>query len=277
MHLDLIQSLSLCGDPTTPNDDRAGATAARAWVIDGATDLAPPGLMGDQGGAAWLAAAADAAFGAAAVGAGAGDLATTCAGVFATVERRFAAERRRDPLAAWELPSAAFAAVQVTDGGLEAAWAADCAVLHRTKEEVRWVTPVPDRARESADAAALGPGVAGQRQRSPAVLEDRRRARARAGWRVLGVEAAASAAVVAYARVPVAPGDALLLMSDGFSALVDAYGAYDAAGLFAAVEAHGLAALAVELRGIERADAACTRFPRFKASDDATAMWVRVA
>ena len=60
-------------------------------------------------------------------------------------------------------------------------------------------------------------------------------------------------------------------------ALVDAYGAHDAAGLFAAVRTDGLAALGQELRAIERADAACVRFARFKASDDATALWVRVA
>ena len=273
MHLDLIQTLSLCGDPATPNDDRAGATATRAWVIDGATDLGPPGLLGDQGGAAWIAAAADAAFGAS----DARDLAGACDDVFATVAARFATERRRAPEAAWELPSAAFVAAQLVGDTLEVAWAADCALLHRAGDGVGWVTPVPDRARESADAAALGASVVGQKVRSPAVLADRRHARSRAGRRVLGVDAAASAAVLARARVAVARGDALLLMSDGFSALVDAYAAYDAAGLFAAVEARGLAALAVELRDIERADAACVRFPRFKASDDATAMWVRVA
>ena len=31
-----------------------------------------------------------------------------------------------------------------------------------------------------------------------------------------------------------------------------------------------------ELRAIEQGDAACTRFPRFKTSDDATALWLRI-
>lgn len=62
MHFDLIQSLSLCGTLSIPNDDRAGTNARRAWIIDGATDLSPPGLLGAQGGAAWLAATADTAF-----------------------------------------------------------------------------------------------------------------------------------------------------------------------------------------------------------------------
>ena len=273
MHLDLIQSLSLCGDAATPNDDRAGAGARHAWVIDGATDLSPPGLVGAQGGAAWLAATADAAFAAAC----ADDLRGTCAQVFDTVEARFAAARRRPAEGAWEWPCAAFAAVQLVGDELQVAWASDCAVLHHGGHGVAWRTPAADRARESAAAQALGPGTGAGKLRSPAVLADRRAARARPGQRVLGVTSTASAAATTYATVAVAAGDSLLLMSDGFAALVDAYGAHDAAGLFAAVRADGLAALGQELRAIERADAACVRFARFKASDDATALWVRVA
>lgn len=271
MHLDLLQSLSLCGDLATPNDDRAGASARCAWVIDGATDLAPPGLLGDRGGAAWLAATADAAFGFGE----AADLRATCASVFETVMARFAVERRREPAGAWELPSASFAAVQLVGAALEVAWAGDCAILRSGADgAVDWLTPAPDRAAESAEAAALGDALGGLR--TPAVIADRRAARERPGRRVLGVDAAASSAATDHARVTVAPGDRLLLMSDGFAALVDSYDAYDAHGLMAAVGERGVAALAEELRAIERDDALCRRFPRFKCSDDATALWVKV-
>ncbi|MEG8040688.1 protein phosphatase 2C domain-containing protein [Sphingomonas sp. LR60] len=272
MHFDLIQSLSLCGDVATPNDDRAGSTVDRAWVIDGATDLSPPGLLGAQGGAAWLAATADAAFATASDGA----LHETCAHVFATVETRYAAQRQRAPEGPWEWPRAAFAAVQLVDDMLEVAWAADCAVLHASGDTVAWCTPAPDRTRESAQAASLGPGVGATKLRTPAVLADRRAARARPGQRAMSIDAAESARAMEMTRVAVARGDDLLLMSDGMAALIDSYAAYDAAGLVAVMRSHGLAALAQELRAIERSDAACRRYPRFKASDDATALWVRV-
>jgi serine/threonine protein phosphatase PrpC len=272
MHLDLIQSLSLCGDLATPNDDRAGSSARHAWVIDGATDLSPPGLLGAQGGAAWLAATADAAFAAAA----GDDLHGTCAQVFATVEARYAAQCQRAPEGAWEVPRASFAAVQLVGDRLAVAWAGDCAALRCADGAASWCTPAPDRARESAQAAALGPGVGATKLRTPAVLEDRRVARARPGQRVLSVDAAENARVTDGADFAVAPGDELLLMTDGVAALVDSYGLYDAAGLFAAVRSRGLAALGEQLRATEQEDAACTRFPRFKASDDATALWVRV-
>ncbi len=272
MHFDLVQSLSLCGDAAVPNDDRTGARARHAWVIDGATDLSPPGLLGAQGGAAWLAATADAAF---AMVEGT-DLRGTCDRVFSTVETTYARQRRRDPAGAWELPRASFAAVQLVEGGLDIAWAGDCSVLHAAGDVVAWCTPAPSRGAESAQAAALGPGVGAVKLRSPDVLDDRRRARSRPGQRVLGVDAAESAQAVDTARIEVAIGDELLLMSDGFVALVDSYRAHDARSLFDAARTQGLAALGVALRRIEHDDAACLRFARFKVSDDATALWVRV-
>lgn len=273
MHFDLIQSISLCGDPATPNDDRAGAGATLAWVVDGATDLGPAGLMGGQGGAAWLAAAADAAFGRARED----DLRRTCDVVFDAVAQRYRQERRREPLSRWEWPSAAFAAIQLRGDMLEVAWAADCAVLLHAADDVRWCTPVPDRAPESEAAAALGEDTGASKLRSPAVLADRRAAREQADRRVLSVDAGQSRAATDHAAYAIEPGASLLLMSDGFAALVDTYGAYDAADLFDAVAERGLADLASELRAIEREDAACRRFPRFKRSDDATALWLRVA
>lgn len=272
MHFDLLQWLSLCGDVATPNDDRAGSGTRHAWVIDGATDLSAPGLLGARGGAAWLAATADAAF----AGGAADDLRGTCARVFAVVAASYMAERRREPEGAWELPRASFAAVQLTDDGLEVAWAGDCTILHFADGMVSWLTPAPDRGRESAQAAALGPGVGATKLRTPAVLADRRAARARPGQRVMSIDAAENAAVTDEGRIVVASGDELLLLSDGMAALVDAYGVYDAEGLFAAVRERGLAALGNELRAIERDDAACIRYPRFKASDDATALWLRI-
>ncbi|MFD1035026.1 hypothetical protein ACFQ15_10225 [Sphingomonas hankookensis] len=272
IHFDLLQSLSLCGTLSIPNDDRAGTNARRAWIIDGATDLSPPGLLGAQGGAAWLAATADTAF----ATADADTLTDVCAQVAATVEARYHAERRRKPAGAWERPRASFAAVQTAGDMLELAWASDCSILHATADTVTWRTPAPNRTRESAQAAALGPGVGAARLSTPAILEDRRIARSRPGQRVLGIDAAETMAILNLTRFDVSVGDELLLMTDGMVALVDSYCVHDAHSLFAAVRAQGLAALGTELRAIENDDAACLRYPRFKVSDDATALWVRI-
>ena len=81
---------------------------------------------------------------------------------------------------------------------------------------------------------------------------------------------------VARQTVTAREGARLLLASDGFLALVSDYDAYDIAGLMQAASSKGLAALGEELRAIEKSDAAGTRFFRFKASDDATALLLQL-
>lgn len=270
MHFDLIQALSLAGKTQVPNDDRIGAGDCHAWVIDGATDLGEPGLVGPRGGAAWLSAAAHQAFGAAS-----GPVGTVCEAVFRAVEAAYARDQRRAPLALWELPRASFAAVAIEGEQLACGFMGDCVVLHRSATGVTFLTPEPNRAAELAEAAALGPGAGGGGVRAPHVLADRRAARERPKA-VLGVDAAHAVAHTRYVQAPVATGDDLILMSDGFAALFDTYAVITPATFVSTVREHGLAPLAQQLRQIEQDDAACLRYPRFKAHDDASALWLRV-
>ena len=86
-----------------------------------------------------------------------------------------------------------------------------------------------------------------------------------------------AASHVSHAARPLEPGAVILVSSDGFLALVSDYGAYDVDSLMAAAKEKGLAALGAELRAIENADAAAEKFPRFKKSDDATALLIEVS
>jgi hypothetical protein len=76
--------------------------------------------------------------------------------------------------------------------------------------------------------------------------------------------------------VKLSPGSTVLLATDGLLALVSDYGAYSADGLLAAALDKGLAALGEELRVIEAGDEGGDKFARFKKSDDATALLLRV-
>jgi serine/threonine protein phosphatase PrpC len=270
MHFDLLQSISLAGNTATPNDDRAGLTTRLAWVIDGATDLGPPGLLGAQGGAAWLASEAHAGF----TDAEDAPLVDIHAAVGARLIAAWNAQRTREPEGRWEMPLAASVAVRLDADGLECGWLGDCTALLRRGGNVTRIGPVDDRAGETAQAAALAQHGLGSPKRSAPILAELRAGRGRPGMRVLSVDPAHM--VVETARLACAPGDELLLMTDGFATLIDDYAIYEPATLMAAVAERGLAALAMELRGIEQEDAACTRFPRFKISDDATALWLRI-
>jgi len=272
MHLEVLQTISLNGNPNKPNDDRCGSTAQLAWVIDGATDMGAPGLLGKQGGAAWLASTASNAFGKSK----GGSIQETCQAAFRQIEEQFEIQRTRDVSAAWEIPKAAFGVAQVADDTLSVAWAADSPILLMSENDVIWCTGEPDTSSEAADALALGTGIGAAKEVSGAVLEDRRAHRARNGHIALSSSAQASAAVTSYAQYPVSEGDELLLMSDGFASLVTDYQKYSAQELARAMRSYGLAVLAHEIRVIENEDATCLRFPRFKVSDDATAIWLKI-
>ncbi|QAY80038.1 protein phosphatase 2C domain-containing protein [Sphingosinicella sp. BN140058] len=271
MHLNLLQSISLAGHVGTPNDDRVGAARQHAWVIDGATDLGPAGLVGTQGGAAWLAGEAQAAFAAS----HARSIKALFGDVAAHVLAAWGRDRRREPEGRWELPLASALAILVGESGLAIGWLGDCAALLWRDGTVIRLGPAADgRAAEAARAASLAEHGLGSVKRSEPILENLRATRGRPGLRVLSVDPALIRPE--FVHLPCAPGDELLLMSDGYATLIDDYAAFDAAGLFAAVRARGLAQVGVELRAIEQDDTACTRYPRFKSSDDATALWLRI-
>lgn len=274
MHFDLIQSLSLAGDSAVPNDDRAGARDRLAWVIDGATDLGPPGLVGPRGGAAWLADEANAAL--------AQDddapVESLLPALATRMAERFADARTRDPLGRWELPIAALLIARLAEDALECGWLGDCAGLLRraSGEVIRLGRPPVERDRETEQARSLAAhGLGSVKGRDGPLIDALRASRERPGIAVLSVEGITDAAE--YQRIACAPGDELLLLTDGFAALIDSYDAFDAAALMAALPREGLAGLAARLRAIETQDAACTRFVRFKTSDDATALWLRIA
>ncbi|MET0307277.1 MAG: protein phosphatase 2C domain-containing protein [Sphingomonas sp.] len=272
MHFDLIQSLSLAGASSVPNDDRAGMVHALAWVIDGATDLGPPGLMGARGGAAWLASEAQAAFTAAPDA----PIGAICHGVADRLAAAYAATRTREPAGRWELPMSSFLAVRLAGDVLETGWLGDCAGLLRSADGViRLGPPRQEKDAEAEKAASLARHGLGSPKRSAPILEVLRESRSGPGKRILGVEPETMASLET-ARTRCAPGDDVLLMSDGFSALVDAYAELDEAALMAELAEHGLDRLGTRLRAIEAADRDCSRFPRFKTSDDATALWLRI-
>lgn len=271
LHFDIFQSISLAGSATVANDDRAGASMRLAWVIDGATDLGPPGLVGAQGGAAWIAATADRAF----ASAGPNQLSDVVTAVFSDLATAYRVARVREPLGRWELPSAAFLCVALDDQRLKVAWLADCACVLLRGDTVCRLGPQPSSLETLEAEAIRDAGLDLLPMRSAPTLDRLRDKRARADRRILGVEPG-HADAAHYDAVDVAAGDELVLMTDGLAALIDDYdlAIADFAPLLRAEGLHGFAA---QLRAIEADDPECRRFARFKPSDDATGLWLRIA
>jgi hypothetical protein len=121
--------------------------------------------------------------------------------------------------------------------------------------------------------AGVEPHAARHARIRPAILANRALRNQLAGYDVLDINVSCRERFEHQSFERAATRD-LLMMSDGFYRLVDTFGRYDDASLFQAAERNGLAALLAELRSIESDDPECTRHPRFKCHDDATALWL---
>ena len=284
MSLKVIDSVSDPGIPAKPNDDRLGYNACCAFVIDGATGLGDDVLSPEFGSdAAWLAeqarlmlerqVAPDS------------DLEMLLAD-FSRDARAFFEAAAAPPRYAW--PSASFAMLRKAVDSWEFAGLGDCSLFLRQDDGTtsRHSALAHARGQEQASARrhiALtgGFGKVASFHRQPETLAALRQERQlqnteESGVWTLGLVPEAARHLVRQPLQVSAPATGLLC-SDGFADLVDSYGRYSAAALIDAAKSHGVKALVEEIRTIERkVDPDGLTYPRFKQSDDATALLVEL-
>ena len=196
-------------------------------------------------------------------------------------QKSFAALRRMPPREMWQTPCASMMLAVQAEGDVEFLWFGDCAAL--VKQGDAPVQVVGDGFEKKAEEGRRAGALAKERhqpatdrsQFTDALRTTRNRINSGNSW--LFSPDAKAASHVARRIMKLAPGATLLLASDGFLALASDYGAYSADRLMEAALSKGLAALGEELRAIEADDAQGAKFPRFKASDDATALLLEVS
>jgi hypothetical protein len=274
----LLDAVSLAGDRTKQNDDACGWSERRLWVIDGATDLyTPPLVPGAASDAAWFAYRANR---------------------FLHAE----AERIEDPIAliaaaardsgiaydsmvasseTWQKPAAALVLAWETVAGIDALDLGDSRLF--TLDASGASVAVGGRGESARDEtrqvlAITGGDAAAPLSRDEVIASLRETHKGRNtpnGWWVFGIDPRCAAHARRHTIALMRPAY-VLLATDGFSALTDRYEAYTSQGLVQAAVTHGLSALALELRAIETADSGGAAHPRWKRSDDATAILARI-
>lgn len=290
MRLRLIDRISIGSGHA--NEDRVGLTDHMAWVIDGATDVLDTPLVGGHpSDASWFADELHAEFARIAAD-GAAALADLPLLAAERIAPRFELARSRAPRARHEMPSAAALIVSLdsgadkcSNGSASYLALADCSLI---VDDGGTVT------RYGADLLDLGDQrhreiIAQHRNTRPADATSDLRVSMRdylqaargylnmpGGYGAFSVVAPRPEHTVT-GRFGVRPGTRFLLASDGFMRLADMFEVYTTDALLHAALAHGLAPLLDELRGLERGDATGSDHPRFKTSDDASAMLIEVA
>ena len=282
MKLEVLNSLSLAGNPEKANEDAFAHRERAAIVLDGATGLGEK-LMPGPSDAAWLSRfAANRLM--AYIGEGADAREAVAAALF-DAQTAFGQLQRRAPVETYEMPFASMMLAVLDDGALDFAWYGDCAALiGRPAQSVEIVGEALAKRRREGDRVRALATSTGEQAAAPGIREvflPALRAMRnlvntpRGGW-LFGPDVTA-ADHVEQMRTEISAGTHLLLVTDGFLALASDYARYTIDTLFDAAKNAGLAALGRELRAIEDADPEGRQFPRFKKSDDATALLLKVA
>jgi hypothetical protein len=291
--LKLIDQLSLAGSETRPNEDALAVADHAALVMDGATPLGPSLLPGPSD-AAWIAQ-----FGARRLTAHLKDGDSPGDALKHALEdtaRSFIGLAREPLREKWQTPCASLMLAACKPGAvvgsrvgeerrgqkIEFLWFGDCAALIEQEGKVTLIGEAMEKRKAEAERArriakekniSAAAGI-NRPEIEPLLRAARNRINSGKNW-LFSPDVRAASHVSRQMR-SLETDASLLIASDGFLALVTDYDAYDSAGLMRAVKSKGLAALGHELRAIEDGDVAGTKYSRFKKSDDATAVLLRV-
>ena len=281
MAFEVLDSLSLPGDPAKPNEDAFAAEPFASVVFDGATMVNDP-IMPGRSDAAWIAQ-----FGARRLLAHLREGISPRAALrhaLADAQHSFEGLRRRPPQERYEIPCASMMLATPRDGGFDALWYGDCAALV-LRPDGTWDIighAFDKKASESADAArlaaerAMAPvGALARAEFLPFFRASRNKLNMPGGTWLFSPMAEASEHV-SRAAVAAPAGTLVILCTDGFLALASDYDVYDPRALVEIAASRGLKALGEELRAIEDGDPEGRKFPRFKKGDDATAVLLKV-
>lgn len=278
----VLDQVSWPGYGDRANEDSFGHAGAWAWVIDTFIPPGTPSALHPSSDAAWLAGFASERL--KALAEEASDGVPLMRQVMAETRDAFlsAAPPERHDFMTW--PAGAMTLVRGGEGRLDVWTFGDTsAFIRRPSGAVEVVGEAPEmrvaeraKAQEFLEATGATPGRVLNEPVFRQWLRERREEQRRGGGLPLLGLRPETADGLRHDVVKLEPGTLVLLTSDGFSALVDLYEQTDAAGLLDRALAQGLESLAREARRIEtEVDPAGKLYPRFKVSDDCTALLVR--
>jgi hypothetical protein len=271
--------LEVVTDGAGVNEDLAGADPPFYWVLDGSTPLFGHAVKGSRSDAEWLVLTIDAWLRRNLADRPDLDLKRMIGSLARVLGREY--KKEGVPVGP-EGPSAALALVRLRPGHVDYAVLGDVTVVIRSQ---RRVEVVRDERVTEFDREAVG--ILEREFEEGATYEDahrvlqetlrsnRRFMNAQPGYWILANRASAARHAVAGSKA-IDSGAEVLVMSDGFTRVVDTFGLYRGwNGLLARARKGSLESALEALRAAERRDPQCRHFPRLSPFDDATALYIR--
>ena len=282
--ISVLDAVSDPGNPAKANEDRLGHNDACAFVIDGATGLGDRQYVDPDGSdAAWIAAHfADGFQRGITRHTAISDIARTAS---EEAFNSFTGSHPDVPRYAW--PLSAFAMVHATDDAFTFYGLGDsCVFLLQDDGSASLHTAIPGaytREQEHARSHIArtgginnGGGALADPETLAALRRHRESQNTPGGIWTLGLVPEAAGHLV-HEPLPVRTRAHAIICSDGLADLVVLYARYDAASLVRTALDSGLRPMIDELRCLEReVDPDGLRYPRFKQSDDTTAILVEL-
>jgi len=281
----ILDSISDPGNPAKPNDDSFGYNDACAFVIDGATGLGDRQYMDEAGSdAAWIArhfarGFQDQITRESSVSEVAHDLSLAARSAFLS---------RHETVPRYAWPLTAFAMLHQTDDGFHFIGLGDsCLFLLEENGFATMHMAIPGAYQHEQNQArkhiartggiTKEGGALGNSETLALLRQHRERQNTpESGVWTLGLVPEAADHLVSE-RLVIRGRAHAIICSDGFSDLAVLYAAYDSESLVRTAREKGLRSMVEELRRFEREiDPEGLRYPRYKQSDDTTALLVQL-
>lgn len=289
-HYHAIHFFSHPGSLTRPNEDRMGAAHNTVWVIDGATGVGIQDSYVAQKGdtdASWLAQRLDEFFRKNAKSWGS-DHAGFIQASHAFLDHLFKQDSFSVPEAPYAFPSAALTLLTYDQERIKISSLGDGTTLLRN-EEGKILRHGGDPIHLAKDAAAKEELRALLQTRPPEEYENSRalilprlrtnRATANepGGYGFFTLSKPIPPSYIRSFECSRHGIRDLALFSDGFYAIVEDYREMNDAQLMEALRRDQAEDIAAEIRSIEDSDPEGVKYPRFKKSDDATALYLKLS
>lgn len=266
------------------NEDRAGFISRAAWVLDGSGPLTERRFTPEKNDVHWFVGTWDRFL---RHSLAQKDMREALHQGMGFLRGKFSRYADGASVSRLDLPSAAIAAVKVHQGILEYFVLGDCTLILREKNgnlhyfKDDRVEPFDRKAAERicADRSICPMESSGNGAFSEEALEILRHNRllknTEEGYPILEFDFEALKKGF-YGRMPVEKGSEAILMTDGFSSLIDRYKKYTPSELLLQIKERGLEELYAELRSIESTDRDMAHYPRLKRHDDASIIYMKV-